>query len=215
MWLMTTATGFQLGANENLALAQAISSFQRLILLDNAWTSTADSIEQATDQDQAVLAALVASMLQELEHALVGAAWLQDFVVQRGIGRVRDAALAAAKDLPDGIASVIEDVDAVYGEQFGQFTEDCYRSLSSGLGNQRRALVQELARLLTGETSDGDLFKNILCGISAGMTVGGLIFTAVPPHVTGPIIVGAGAVALGAFKCDLHNLSEKKKWRFT
>jgi hypothetical protein len=211
---MTTATTFRMAAGEHLALANAISSFQNLIVFDNAWTGVAETIERATDDDQAVLTSLVGSLLQDLERARVGATWLQDFVVRVGIDSVRDAALTAAKSMSDDdIASVIQDVDEVYGKSFGQFADDCDSSLREGLGAQRRTLVQELAQLLTGEPSDGDLFKNILCGISGGMTVGGLIFTAVPPHITGPIIVTAGVAAVKAFKCDLDDLAKKKKWR--
>jgi hypothetical protein len=203
-----------MAADEQLALAQAVSSFQSLIVFDSVWTGLAESIEQRTEDEQGVLTALVGSILQDLERARVGATWLQNFVLDEGINSVRERALTAAKELPDGDGSVIQDVDEVYGELFGQFVEDCYGSLRDSLGDQRRALVQELARLLNGQTGDGDLFKNILCGISGGMTVGGLIFTAVPPHITGPLIVTAGVAAVKAFKCDLDDLANKKKWRF-
>jgi hypothetical protein len=210
---MAVRTEIYMGANERLSLADAVSSFQSLIVLDHAWTGLASTIEQPTDNDEDVLASLIGSILRDLDRAREGAAWLQDYVLQIGLEELRSAALAAAEDLPDGIASVIQDVDETYGDQFGAFTEDCYVSLRDGLREQRSTLVRELAELLSGEPSDGDLFKNILCGVAAGMTIGGVIATAVPPHVQGPIIVGAGAVALKAFKCDLEDLDRKSKWR--
>ncbi|RJO70111.1 hypothetical protein D5S18_30140 [Nocardia panacis] len=212
---MTTATRVELRTAGHLSLARAISSFQNLIVFDNAWTGITTTIEQVAAADETALTAIVGSILSDLEEALLGAAWLQDYVVDVEIQNIREAALAAASRLPDSLGSVVQDVDQVFGNEFGAFAEVCYTSLRDGLREQRSTLVGELARLLAAEQSEGDLFKNILCGIASGMTVGGLVATAVPPHVTGPIIVGAGATALKAFKCDLNDLAQKKNWRFT
>jgi hypothetical protein len=207
------AIDIRLGTRDYLFLGQTISSFQNLIVLDNSWTGITATRQHFTGEDEAVLTTLVGSILQDLERARSGASWLQDFVVKQRIENLREAARVAAEALPEDIASIAQDVDDVFGTEFGALTENCYSSLRDGLREQRSTLVSELAGLLSGERSDGDLFKNILCGIAGGMTIGGLIATAVPPHITGPAIVVSGATALKAFKCDLDELAMKSKWR--
>src|ERR1700722_4327143 len=108
---MSLAVEVRMQVDERLSLAQALSSFQNLIVLDHAWTGIAPTIDEATDDDEGVLASLVGSLLQDLSKARTGATWLQDFVLHTGVQQLRDAALAAARDLPKDIASVIQDVD--------------------------------------------------------------------------------------------------------
>src|SRR5665213_1726151 len=114
---MALATDIRMRTEERLSLAHALSSFQSLIVLDHAWTGIAPTIQQATNDDDAVLATLVSSILLDLDRARTGATWLQDFVVQTGIEELRSAARAAAQFLPDDIASVVQDVDDVYSDQ--------------------------------------------------------------------------------------------------
>jgi hypothetical protein len=205
----------RISAGDRLALAQAVVSFQSLLVYDQAWTGIATTYE-AGSGDHSALTAVAAAVLQQLELARQSAEWLQDYVVRTRPRELREAFLSVRPGLPEEVAELIEDLDAMFGERLGQLTELCYSTFSdSGLmQEQRLSIVEELAGLLRGEESAGDLIKNVLCAAAAGMTVGGMITTAIPPHVTGLAIAGAGAGVFTAFKCDPDDFEQLRKWRF-
>lgn len=212
--MTSVAVQIRITPDERLALVRAIESFQSLLVLDHAWTGLATSHEPNSHDDEAVLTDLVSSILHDLERARVGATWLQDFVVRTGTIELREAIREASRNLPEELSPLLEDLDQVYGGRIGELAECCYETLRDAIHDQRLSLAQELTSLLSGENGEGDLFRNVICAIAAGATVGGLILTAIPPHIQGPIIAGAGATTAAAYKCNPDDLERGRKWRF-
>ena len=208
------AVGVRISPGQRLELARAIESFQSLFVLDHVWTGLAVSSEPRSDDDEGVLTDLVSSILHDLKRALVGAAWLQDFVVQTGAAELREAIRLESRNLPEELQPLLEDLDQVYGDRIGTLAQSCYDTLRDAIHDQRLSLVSEFTRLLAGEDSEGDLFSNVICALAAGATVGGLILTAIPPHIQGPIIAGAGAAVATAYRCNPDDLERGRKWRF-
>jgi hypothetical protein len=212
--MTSIAVQIWISPNERLALARAIESFQSLFVLDHVWTGLATSHEPNSHDDEAVLTDLVSSILHDLERARVGATWLQDFVVRTGAVELREAIREASRNLPEELSPLLEDLDQVYGGRIGELAESCYETLRDAIHDQRISLARELASILSGENSEGDLFRNVICALAAGATVAGLILTAIPPHIQGPIIAGAGATTAAAYKCNPDDLEKGRKWRF-
>lgn len=213
---MTSVTvQIRISPDECLALVRAIESFQSLLVLDHAWTGLATSHEPNSHDDEAVLTDLVSSILHDLERARVGATWLQEFVVRTGAVELREAIREASRNLPEELSPLMEDLDQVFGGRIGELAESCYQTLRDAIHYQRLSLAQELTNLLSDENSGGDLFRNVICALAAGATVGGLILTVIPPHIQGPIIAGAGATTAAAYKCNPDDLERGRKWRFS
>jgi hypothetical protein len=212
--MATPALEIRISPSEHLALARAIESFQSLFVLDAVWTGLATSREPKSEDDEAVLTELVASILRDLERALVGATWLQGFVLGTGAVELREAIRQASGNVPEELSPLLEDLDQVFGDRIGTLAESCYGTLRDTIHDQRLDLVRELTRILGGENSEGDLFRNVICALAAGSTVGGMILTVIPPHVQGPIVAGVGAAVATAYKCNPNDLEQGRKWRF-
>ena len=134
--------------------------------------------------------------------------------MQTGAAELREAIRLESRNLPEELYPLLEDLDQVYGDRIGELAQSCYDTLRDAIHDQQLSLASEFTRLLGGEDSEGDLFGNVICALAAGATVGGLILTAIPPHIQGPIIAGAGAAVATAYKCNPDNLERGRKWRF-
>jgi hypothetical protein len=208
---MTTATlsVISISTVDRLQLARAVASFQSVLAFDHAWTGLAVQERPLTESDLLSLPILAAELLRGLSEALEGARWLQDFIRRTDAMELREGLNEAAKTTSD--ANERSDLLALseeYGDQIGTLAELGAEGLSAGMLKQQQVLSVELAQLLQGKRAHGDLLKGMLCSLSASFMVGGMVTTAIPPYVHGPIIFGAGATAFKTFKCDLREMEE-------
>lgn len=208
-----TAVQLQITPNERLALARAVNSFFSLFAYDHAWTGLTGE-RQGSEADEQALMLILSQLLHDLPIALGGAAWLRDFVNDNNPGRIVDAlADVGASTDDDDLRQEVERLVGDYGGQLGELAEAGYAGLTSDEIPQYAGLLSEANRALRGEPTEGDLLSNILCSAASLMICGGMVSTAVPPYVHGPIIAGVGVTAFTAFKCKLKDLERKENWQ--
>lgn len=198
---------------DHLQLNRALTSFQSLLSLDHAWTGLAERSGGLADDDRLNLVVLGGQLLTTLQEADTGAAWLHDFVLQARPDGLREALQAVAETAPPRVSDEIHGLDVELGDQIGPLTEFGYQSLRGSLDDQRQAIARDLGRLLGAGQPEGDLFKNVLCAVSALTFVGGVVSIALPPHVHGVAIAKAGAVGFKAFGCKVDQFEDSDDWR--
>lgn len=213
---MTIATrpALSVSAADRVELAQALIAFHALFVLDDAWTGLAAQPDARSEADIEALTTVGGALLAALQPARRGAAWLQDYVVRTGAATLRDGLLAARDAVDDDRRAEVDGLVEEFGDQIGRLTESGYRALVQGLPTQRLALVEELAAILHGAPADGDLLKNVLCSTLALSVVGGIVSTALPPHVHGLALAATGRLAYASFRCNLDELEDARRWRW-
>jgi hypothetical protein len=208
-----TAVQLQITPDDRLALARAVDSFFSLIAYDHAWTGLLQD-RQSDDADQRQLTLILSELLQDLATAGRGAAWLREFVNTNSPGRIVDAmAEVAASTSDDYLREEAGRLISHYGSQLGELAEAGYAGLTSNEVPQFAALLSEANAAIRSQHTDGDLLTNILCSAATLMVAGGMVSTAVPPFIHGPVIAGVGVGAFTAFKCKLKDLERKEGWQ--
>ena len=206
------AVALDVSSNDRIALASVNRSLLALICDDHAWTSLLTSAE-----DEAVgtaeLSTALSNLLGGLGNAQRGAGWLQDFVVTRGAGSIASAMERAIDEsIDDAFRESAGSLLHEYGDEIGTLTESGFNGFSSSAAQQVAVLLEDAQRMVRGSSAEGDLIKNILCSSATLLLVGGMVTTAVPPHVHGPIIAGVGISSFKAFGCRLDDLEKRDRW---
>lgn len=209
------ATAVRATADDALALSEAVSSFFSLLTSDHAWTALLSMQAEAPGERNSALMLSLSRLLRDLVASRAGASWLQDFVVRTGARSILAAIDDARQSVDDkefraSVTALLE----TYGDELGPLTEGGYRGFIGSETKQFVALLEDGRAVLQDEGTQGDLFKNVLCSAASLMIVGGMVTTAIPPHVQGPVIAGVGVSAFKAFKCRLEELEDGKGWCF-
>ncbi len=203
-------------ASDRLNLAEAVNSFYALIADDHAMTGLILAQQNdENDVEETALMVALSRLLRDLTSARSGAEWLRDFVLTTGARAIRDGLVELTKDsrldgdFREQAGFLVEE----YGDSLGSLTEAGYNGLISSEVPQYVALLDEAKEFLSRRSGQGDLLKNILCGASTLMIVGGMVTTLIPPHIQGPVIAGAGTGGFKIFKCNVNELEQAKYWK--
>ncbi len=212
--MTSVAVRLEATAADKLALSAANTSFFALISEDHAWTSLVTAGEAEQPADSSAVMTSLAHLLTGLAAARAGAEWLRDFVLTRTAREITTAIEQTLDEVDDDLLrdagrSLLEE----YGEQLGPLTEAGYAGLLSNETRQFALLLQQSQDVLNASPPDGDLLKNVLCSAATLLISGGMVSTAIPPHVHGPVIAGAGAGAFKVFGCRLDELERREGWR--
>lgn len=210
---MTTPTieALSVSGADRWQLARATASFQALLAWDHAWTGAAESQEPLGDDDARLLPILAAELQRGLGEAHEGAAWLHNFVLTAGSGRLTGLIAAQAEVALQAEQMEFANLLEEFGGQIGELAETGYSGFMAAEAAEQKSLSEKLTSLLQGGNG-GDLSLRIRCNLADLTIVAGLVSAVVPPHAHAVGIIAAGGSARATWKCKQLDRPKAKKF---
>jgi hypothetical protein len=185
----------QLSTSEELRLAEATSTFFRLIALDRVWTAVGS--RPALDADDVEALSSVVDQLRELVIRAVEAAYEVVTLARKAEppAELQDQAL-----LGPAVGDVFQTLLNRDGGVVG-IAQQGYDTLRSTYERDIVDLDRQMDVLRAGGHLETDLSRRFMCGLAKSLMAAGGITVWVPPHVHAAASVSAGVAIYTANRC--------------
>jgi hypothetical protein len=200
----------RINLDEQLLLADAVAEFERVKILDNAWTQLLEGLDNGSLSQSRIaeVEQLVARLDQSVETCATHAAQLQELFATRSEQVEQALSLMMHDCRLDSTTKKYWMESAERAGGFAPLAVNVMRHLVESTPAARTELAEKLQQIKRGEYAAGDLPPAWGCAVGIGLTIGlGVAATVATGGLSGVFWVYAAGAAIGSGAyCGKHRI---------